>query len=98
MKRIQLSAEAEQDLVNGFEFYESQELSLGRYFLSSLSSDIDSLMVNAGVHQKFQRKFFILNSKRFPYHIYYLFNADTITVVAILDMRQDPESITQRFS
>ena len=35
--------EAEQDLIDGFRFYEAREAGLGDYFLNSLFSGIDSL-------------------------------------------------------
>ena len=41
--KIQILDEAEQDLAEGFRFYESREVGLGDYYLDSLISDIDSL-------------------------------------------------------
>ena len=48
--RIEILDEAEADLVEGFYFYERQETRLGWYFLDSLFSDIDSLLLYAGIH------------------------------------------------
>ena len=42
--------EAEQDLIDGFRFYETREKGLGDYFLNSLFSDIDSLHLYGGIH------------------------------------------------
>ena len=50
MKRVRLLDAAAQDLKEGFDFYEQQESGLGGYFLDSLFSDIDSLLIHAGVH------------------------------------------------
>jgi hypothetical protein len=50
--RIRLSASAEQDLLDGFSFYELQQQGLGSYFLDSLYSDIDSLVLYGGIHAK----------------------------------------------
>lgn len=36
---------ANDDLLNGYHFYEQQEKGIGSYFLDSLFSDIDSLLV-----------------------------------------------------
>ena len=47
---IQILDDAEQDLIDGFNFYDSQEFGLGDYFLDSLFSDIDSLHLYAGIH------------------------------------------------
>lgn len=48
--KIQILDEAQEDLIQGFRFYEGQEPGLGTYFLDCLFSDIDSLLVYAGVH------------------------------------------------
>jgi hypothetical protein len=46
--KIEILDEAEADLIEGFQFYERQETGLGWYFLDSLFSDIDSLLLYAG--------------------------------------------------
>ena len=43
--KIEILDEAEADLIEGFHFYERQETGLGLYFLDSLFSDIDSLLL-----------------------------------------------------
>jgi hypothetical protein len=48
--KVRILDEAEQDLVEGFRFYETQEAGLGDYFIDSLFSDIDSLHLYAGIH------------------------------------------------
>lgn len=47
---IQIMGEAELDLLEGFRFYDQQSAGLGDYFLNSLFSDIDSLLLYAGIH------------------------------------------------
>lgn len=41
--KVRILDEAQEDLVDGFRFYEGQSPGLGGYFLDSLFSDIDSL-------------------------------------------------------
>ncbi|BBP42553.1 type II toxin-antitoxin system RelE/ParE family toxin [Thiosulfativibrio zosterae] len=98
MKHIRLSLRAEQDLEKGFAFYEHQQIKLGYYFLDSLKADIDSLVIKAGVHQVTKLGYFVMIARRFPYAIYYRVEQDLVLVDAILDTRQNPQSITQRFS
>ncbi|MBN2444836.1 MAG: hypothetical protein JXJ04_26010 [Spirochaetales bacterium] len=40
--KIRISSAANQDLIEGYYFYENQKENLGSYFLDSLYSDIDS--------------------------------------------------------
>jgi hypothetical protein len=68
--RIEILEDAQEDLVQGVHFYEGREAGLGAYFLDCLFSDIDSLLVYAGVHQVIFGHHRCL-SKRFPFAIYY---------------------------
>jgi hypothetical protein len=43
--KIQILDEAQEDLIQGFRFYEGREPGLGTYFLDCLFSDIDSLLI-----------------------------------------------------
>ena len=48
--KLKILEEAEQDLIDGFHFYEAQNFGLGQYFLDTLFSDINSLQLFAGIH------------------------------------------------
>ena len=77
------------DLETGRRFYESRERGIGDYFVESVLSDLDSLVLYAGIHGV-HFGFHRMLSKRFPFGIYYEVEGDTVYVYAILDMRQDP--------
>jgi hypothetical protein len=96
--KIQILDNAKLDLVDGFHFYEDQEEGIGHYFLDCLYSDIDSLILYAGIHQKKSNEFYWMLSKRFPYAIYYVLRKNTVLVHAVLDCRQNPTSIAQRLN
>ena len=68
---------AEADLLNGFRFYERQSSGVGLYFLESLTSDIESLRLYAGIHRKVFGYHRML-SKRFPFVVYYDLHEDEI--------------------
>ena len=91
--KIRILSSAFNDLASGRDFYEEQGEGLGSYFLDSLFSDIDSLMLYAGIHRKFFG-FHRLLSKRFPHVIYYQMEAgDEAVVYRVLDCRQNPNKI-----
>lgn len=48
--KIRILASASRDLIEGYRFYEFQADGVGAYFLDSLFSDIDSLVISAGMH------------------------------------------------
>jgi hypothetical protein len=93
--KIEILDEAQQDLIEGFRFYENRESGLGSYFLDCLFSDIDSLILYAGIH-RIVFGYHRLLSKRFPFAIYYLVEHDLTRVHAILDYRRNPTWIRKR--
>ena len=83
--------DAAEDLESGAQFYESCATGVGDYFLDSMLSDLDSLVLFAGVHPIYFG-FHRMLSKRFPFGIYY----EVEDVYAILDLRRDPLWIWKR--
>ena len=94
--KIQILDRAEDDLVEGFHFYEKQAAGIGAYFLESLASDIESLRLHAGIHPVHFGKYRRLLSKRFPFAIYYTGDADTVWIHAVLDCRREPAWLRNR--
>lgn len=92
---IEILDEAQEDIIEGTLFYESQQYGAGDYFIESISSDIESLYLYAGIHTV-RNGYYVLFSKRFPYTIYYKMKKDLIKVYAVLDDRQNPQSIQKR--
>lgn len=91
--KIRVLTSAINDLYNGRTFYERQGEGLGEYFFNSLFSDIDSLILYAGIHIKVVG-FYRMLSKRFPYAIYYkIENESEVLVYRVLDLRRDPKII-----
>ena len=94
MKSVEVSLldEALLDLEAGRQFYDGQDPGVGLYFLESVFEDIQSLRNTAGVHPihfSYQR----MLTKRYPFAVYYEVIDDTARVVAVLDMRQNPNGI-----
>ncbi|MGQ0657932.1 MAG: type II toxin-antitoxin system RelE/ParE family toxin [Chromatiales bacterium] len=94
--KIQILASASQDLIDGYRFYEKQAEGLGSYFLDTLFSDIDSLVINAGIHPVHFGKYHRLLSKRFPFAVYYRIEDQTARVYAVLDCRRNPAWIRKK--
>ena len=94
---VQISNDAEQDIADGFWFYEGQTVGLGDYFRSSIIADIESLAIYGGIHERVYGYHRSL-AKRFPFTIYYRIDDDTVTIVAVLDARRSPSWTRQRLS
>jgi len=92
---IKILDDAQEDILLSTLFYESQQDGIGNYFLDTISSDIESLHLYAGIHpSKFGYYYFL--SKRFPYTIYYQIEEDIIKIFAVFDDRRDPKLIENR--
>ena len=89
--------DAAQDLVDGKVFYDTQELGVGSYFWDSLLSDIESLTIYAGVHERHFGLFRLL-SRRFPFSIYYEVSGNVAFVIAVFPMRKNPLRIRDKLT
>ncbi len=96
MAHVRIARSAEADLLEGYVFYERQQAGVSDYFLDSVYADIDALDLYAGIHPKSDDRLHRSLAERFPFAIYYELNDDVAAVVAILDCRQNPASITER--
>jgi hypothetical protein len=81
--------DAAEDLASAAQFYETCAAGVGDYFFDSILSDLDSLVLFAGIHPIYFQ-FHRMLSKRFPFGIYYELEGDVAYVYAILDLRRDP--------
>lgn len=92
---VVVSSDAERYLVDGIAFYSQNGDSVGQYFRNAILSYLQSLAVVGGVHEK-RFGYFCMPAKRFPFAIYYSLSDDTVSVVAVLDERRNPDWIQHR--
>jgi plasmid stabilization system protein ParE len=90
--KVRVLRPALEDLASGREFYDRQHAGVGGYFFDSLFSEIDSLVLYAGIH-RVQFSYHRLLARRFPYAIYYRLADDKAVVYRVLDCRRDPRWI-----
>lgn len=96
--KLRILDAASRDLVEGYHFYERQQTGLGAYFIDSLFSDIDALLLYAGIHAIYFGRFHRALSKRFPFAIYYRVVEQEVQVYAVLDCRRRPAWIRSHLS
>ena len=86
--RIEILDDAQEDLIEGFRFYEKREIGVGSYFLDCLFSDIDSLVLFAGIHQLV----YGITATCQAFSFRHLLNVvgDLVRVHAVLDCRRNP--------
>jgi hypothetical protein len=81
--------DAGEDIESGRRFYESCEAGVGDHFTESILSDLESLVLYAGIHPVYLG-FHRMLSSRFPFGIYYEVEEEMTYVYAIPDLRRDP--------
>jgi hypothetical protein len=90
--RVRVLRPALEDIASGRQFYDAHSRGVGDYFFDSIFSEIDSLVLYAGIHRVcfgFHR----LLARRFPFAIYYRVIAGEAVVIRVLDCRRDPNWI-----
>lgn len=92
---VKLRIEAQLDVLEGARFYDDQHQGVGEYFKQSVRSELDALQLSAGIHESLGFCFRKL-VRKFPFAIYYILENEIVDVFAILDCRQDPETIAGR--
>jgi len=97
MRRVVVLEEAAQDLEIARDFYDSREFGIGIYCVDALIADLESLTLFHGVHSVHFGCHRML-ATHFPYGIYYIEAPKETRVVAILDLRRDPNWIRKELN
>ena len=90
--KVRVLRSALEDLAAGRRFYDKRAEGVGGYFFDSLFSEIDSLVLYAGIH-RLQFGFHRMLVKRFPFAVYYRVYSGEAVVFRVLDCRRDPHWI-----
>ena len=93
----QLSEEAEEDVIEGYEWYEKRQLGLGDRFISALDLARQKIIANPKTYNiiyKGKVRSFLVS--KFPYIVLYIVNGNSIDVIAIFNTNQHPRKWEQR--
>ena len=97
MRSVVVLTEAAEDIEKARDFYDEQEPGIGDYCADSLVADIESLALYHGIHSR-QFGCYRLLANRCPFGIYYRETKEETQVVAVLDLRRDPNWIRKELS
>ena len=92
MKTVVVLAEAAEDIEAARSFYDQLAPGVGDHFVDSLLRDVVSLGGLSGIHPV-HFEFHRMLASRFPFGIYYREHGNQTQVIAILDLRSDPNWI-----
>lgn len=87
---------AERDIAAAIRDYEAIATGLGAMFLVRTDAAMAAIQRVPEGFRKSHGEFRHLVLRRFPFGVFYLFDGETVSVVAGLNLRQDPEAIRVR--
>lgn len=91
--RLIVRSSAERDIAKGIADYNAIAPGLGAMFLARTDAALAAIQRAPEGYRKSHGEFRHLVLRRFPFGVFSLFDGETIAVVAVLNLRQDPESI-----
>jgi hypothetical protein len=94
--RIVITSIAENDILIGKNWYNSQHNKLGDEFISEIENKIQVIQSNpylCSIIKKDIRKALV---KRFPFGIYYFVNSDVINIFAVIHFSRNPKTWKHR--
>ncbi|MBI4512405.1 MAG: type II toxin-antitoxin system RelE/ParE family toxin [Deltaproteobacteria bacterium] len=87
---------AEADLTETYAWYEEQRTGLGREFLGEVEATfariVEAPLRYPLVHREVRR----VLTKRFPFAVFYIADAERVVIVAVLNQARDPERWRRR--
>ncbi len=97
MKReLILRQEAEQDLVEAHAWYEERVPGLGAEFLAAVEQTLEYIQGNPDRFPLIYREVHRALISRFPYGVFFVFNDQRISILAIMHAAREPGKWRQR--
>ena len=96
--RVELLHGAEADLLEAYVRLEEQRAGLGDRFYHTLDLALESPRQHPEMAPVYRGAYRRLVLRPFGFGVFYTITGERLTIGAILDLRQDPESITRRLA
>lgn len=93
---LTIRREAELDISEAFEYYESCRPNLGSDFLLCIEGSLSRIRKNPEQYQKVYKQVYRALVNRFPYGVYYTIVEVNIVVLAVVHVRRSPEHWKKR--
>ncbi len=94
--RLTIRPEAEADIASHFDWYEERKNGLGREFLGEIHLVFRQIEENPLRHAEVYRKARRALVRRFPFKVFYLFENESVEVIAVIHARREPKRWQER--
>ena len=95
-RKLIIRPEAEADLTEAFEWYETRVTGLGLEFIRTVDSLFNSIIRNPQaypiVHKTARRAL----TRKFPYEVFFMVDDDRVVIVAVFHARRSPQRWQER--
>ena len=89
---------AERDLQEAYNWVEEHRQGREQFFLEHVESRLEHLKRFPLIGRLYRGQYRRLLIPRYPFGIFYVTESNRIVIHAVLDLRQDPEKLRERFS
>jgi plasmid stabilization system protein ParE len=93
---VRYAPEAEDDVSDGYSFYEKRASGLGEEFLRAVDACISSISRSPEAHQRIYKSYRRSVVRRFPYVVIYEYDGGVVTVYSVFHTSQDPNKWRER--
>ncbi len=91
--RLVVRSCAERDIAAAIGEYDAIAVGLGAMFLTRTDAAIEAIRRAPEAYRKAHGEYRHLVLRRFPFGVFNVFDGETISVVAVLNQRQDPDEL-----
>jgi plasmid stabilization system protein ParE len=98
VKSLIILPEAEQDIIDAYDWYQNQELGLGEEFLRCVDASIQFIQRNPEMYEIAHASYRRVLVRRFPYAIFYEYIGMVVTVYGVFHCSQNPRKWRNRLS
>lgn len=88
--QLSVRKEAEADILEAFEYYESCRKNLGHDFLLCIEESLNKIQRNPWIYKEIHRNIRRVFIHRYPYGIYFVIIENTLLVIGVVHARQCP--------
>ncbi|MDO8342718.1 MAG: type II toxin-antitoxin system RelE/ParE family toxin [Cellvibrio sp.] len=88
--QLSVRKEAETDIAEAFDYYESCRKSLGHDFLLAVEASLNKIQRNPVLYKEIHRQIRRVFINRFPYGIYFVIMGNTVIVIGVIHARKNP--------
>lgn len=90
MKPIRFHRDAESEMIEAAEYYESRQSDLGKRFLESVRSLINQIRINPRIFKTLLKNIRLAKTSIFPYGIIYREKDDYLEIIAVMHLKRKP--------